>query len=77
MSDEPNERGACSCGWRGPWRTSDDAVQQDIREHCAATGSCEPGVAAVEDPADDELMPHERRKKSAPSNDVSDPSNDG
>lgn len=59
MTEQRDNRGACSCGWRGPWRTNDTDAKNDAREHCQAEGhTLLEGVFE-----DDDLMPHERRKK--------------
>lgn len=31
-------RGACSCGWRGSWRTTQTDANLDVKTHCLATG---------------------------------------
>ena len=52
-------RGSCSCGWSGPWRSTDVDADHDVKKHCAETG-CKPVSIGGDDLIGDDLMPHER-----------------
>lgn len=65
-TEELDHRGGCSCGWRGPWRLTNDDANLDVAEHYRQTGHQITDFQYREvkiTPDDDDLMPFERNKK--------------
>lgn len=57
MSDQIDHRGACGCGWQGPWRTANSDAKADAKKHTEETGCT---LAETSFFNTDDLMPHER-----------------